>query len=129
MPVLRFAPSPNGYLHLGHAYSALFTDFWARRLGGTFLLRLEDIDLARRKPEFVEAIYDDLHWLGLSWPEPVMVQSQRFAAYEAAAARLRERELLYACDCTRQEVAARSSGSDPDGAPLYVGLCCVFGFV
>ena len=64
MPVLRFAPSPNGYLHLGHAYSALFTAFWARRLGGTFLLRLEDIDLARRKPEFVEAIYDDPHWLG-----------------------------------------------------------------
>jgi glutamyl-Q tRNA(Asp) synthetase len=127
MPVLRFAPSPNGYLHLGHAYSALFTAFWAGRLGGTFLLRLEDIDLARRKPEFVEAIYDDLHWLGLDWPEPVMMQSQRFAAYEAAAARLRARGLLYPCDCTRQEIAARATGTDPDGAPLYDGKCRLHG--
>ena len=127
MPVLRFAPSPNGYLHLGHAYSALFTDFWARRLGGQFLLRLEDIDLTRRKPDFVDAIYEDLGWLGLTWPEPVMMQSERFPVYEAAARRLDNLGLLYACDCTRQEIAARSPGTDPDGAPLYDGKCRLHG--
>jgi glutamyl-Q tRNA(Asp) synthetase len=127
MPVLRFAPSPNGYLHLGHAYSALFNDFWGRKIAAKFLLRLEDIDLSRRKPEFVQAIYEDLHWLGLSWPEPVMVQSERFAEYEAAAARLRALGLLYECDCTRQEIAERSTGTDPDGAPLYDGKCRVHG--
>ncbi len=127
MPVLRFAPSPNGYLHLGHAYSALFTDFWARQLGGQFLLRLEDIDLGRSKPEFAEAIIDDLHWLGLSWPEPMMVQSARFGIYAAAAQRLRDRGLLYDCDCTRQEIAERSAGTDPDGAPLYDGKCRTHG--
>ena len=127
MPVLRFAPSPNGYLHLGHAYSALFTDFWARQLGGEFLLRLEDIDTTRRKPEFVDAIYEDLHWLGLAWPEPVMVQSTRFPVYQDAADRLRDLGLLYDCDCTRQEIAERSTGTDPDGAPLYDGKCRVHG--
>jgi glutamyl-Q tRNA(Asp) synthetase len=127
MPVFRFAPSPNGYLHLGHAYSALFTDFWAKQTGGDFLLRLEDTDITRCKPEFAAAIYEDLHWLGLNWPEPVMVQSERLAAYRAAAERLRRRGLLYACDCTRQEIAARSSGRDPDGAPLYDGKCRMHG--
>lgn len=127
MPILRFAPSPNGYLHLGHAYSALYTDFWARALGGTFLLRLEDTDLGRCKPEFAEAILDDLHWLGLSWPEPVMVQSQRFAIYAAAAERLDRRGLLYPCDCSRQEIAERAAGTDPDGAPLYDGKCRAHG--
>lgn len=122
-PILRFAPSPNGLLHLGHAYSALFTDFWARRLGGTFLLRLEDTDPTRCRPEFAEAIEEDLHWLGLDWPEPVMVQSARMPVYQTAADRLRARNLLYPCDCTRQEIAARSSGADPDGAPLYDGRC------
>jgi glutamyl-Q tRNA(Asp) synthetase len=123
MPVLRFAPSPNGYLHLGHAYSALFTDFWARQMGGQFLLRLEDTDITRCKPEFADAICEDLHWLGLSWPEPVMVQSTRMDAYQSAADHLRRMGLLYACDCTRQEIAARSTGTDPDGAPLYDGKC------
>lgn len=123
MPVLRFAPSPNGYLHLGHAYSALYTDLWARRLGGTFLLRLEDTDVARCKPEFAAAIYEDLRWLGLSWPEPVLVQSERFATYATFADRLRGRGLLYSCDCTRQEVAARATATDPDGAPVYDGKC------
>ena len=127
MPVLRFAPSPNGHLHLGHAYSALFTDLWARRLGGTFLLRLEDTDLGRCKPEFAEAIYDDLHWLGLAWPEPVLVQSTRFPVYQAAADRLRARGLVYDCDCTRQEIAARATGTDPAGAPLYDGKCRIHG--
>jgi glutamyl-Q tRNA(Asp) synthetase len=127
MPVLRFAPSPNGYLHLGHAYSALFTDFWAKQMGGHFLLRLEDTDITRCKPEFAAAIYEDLSWLGLRWPEPVMVQSARMPAYEGAAARLRDLGLLYDCDCTRQEIAARASGTDPDGAPLYDGKCRVHG--
>src|SRR3978361_264949 len=103
MPIFRFAPSPNGYLHLGHAYSALFAEFWARQLGGQFLLRLEDTDLTRSKPEFAEAIIDDLHWLGLSWPEPVMVQSQRFPIYAAQAERLRAGGLLYPCICSRTE--------------------------
>ena len=127
MPILRFAPSPNGYLHLGHAYSALYADFWARQLGGIFLLRLEDTDIARSKPEFAQAILEDLHWLGLSWPEPVLVQSQRFPVYAAAADRLAARDLLYPCDCTRQEIAARATGTDPDGAPLYDGKCRLHG--
>jgi glutamyl-Q tRNA(Asp) synthetase len=126
-PILRFAPSPNGHLHLGHAYSALFTDFWANRLGGTFLLRLEDTDITRCRPEFAEAIKEDLHWLGLSWPEPVMVQSERFPIYAAAADRLRSHGLLYPCDCTRQEIAERATRTDPDGAPLYDGKCRIHG--
>ncbi len=123
MPILRFAPSPNGYLHLGHAYSALYADFWARQLGGTFLLRLEDTDIGRSRPEFAEAILEDLHWLGLSWPEPVLVQSTHFPVYAAAADRLAAHGLLYPCDCTRQEIAERAAGTDPDGAPLYDGKC------
>ena len=126
-PILRFAPSPNGLLHLGHAYSALFTDFWSQRLGGKWLLRLEDIDLSRCRPEFADAIKQDLHWLGLAWPEPVMVQSERLPVYAAAADRLKARNLLYACDCTRQEIAERSAGRDPDGAPLYDGKCRMHG--
>ncbi|MEO7223166.1 MAG: tRNA glutamyl-Q(34) synthetase GluQRS [Devosia sp.] len=122
-PVLRFAPSPNGYLHLGHAFSVLFTDFWAKRLGGGTLLRLEDTDPTRCKPEFAEAIIEDLHWLGLSWPEPVRVQSTRFAAYAAEADRLRDRGLLYPCICSRTEVAEHAIGTDPDGAPIYGGTC------
>lgn len=121
--VLRFAPSPNGYLHLGHAYSALYTDLWARQLGGAFLLRLEDTDIARCKPEFAQAIVEDLNWLGLDWPEPVMVQSERLPIYAAFAERLWSLGLLYHCDCTRQEIAERSSATDPDGAPIYDGKC------
>lgn len=125
--VLRFAPSPNGHLHLGHAYSALYTDLWARQLGGAFLLRVEDTDIGRCKPEFTRAIFEDLHWLGLRWPAPVMVQSERFPIYAAAADQLRSRGLLYECDCTRHEVAARATGKDPDGAPLYDGKCRIHG--
>jgi glutamyl-Q tRNA(Asp) synthetase len=127
MPTLRFAPSPNGYLHLGHAFSALYTDLWARRLGGQFLLRLEDTDITRCKPEFADAIIEDLLWLGLDWPEPVMVQSQRFPLYAAQAHRLDALDLLYPCDCSRQEIAARATGTDPDGAPLYDGKCRIHG--
>ncbi|WP_421762316.1 tRNA glutamyl-Q(34) synthetase GluQRS [Devosia sp.] len=122
-PQLRFAPSPNGRLHLGHAYSALFTADGAARLGGRFLLRIEDIDLARCKPEFTEAILEDLKWLGLSWPEPVMRQSERFALYAGFGARLKGMNLLYPCFCSRSEIAAAAQGTDPDGAPLYPGTC------
>jgi len=122
-PVFRFAPSPNGLLHLGHAYSALFTAHWAKALGGTFLLRIEDIDTARSKPEFTDAIFEDLHWLGLDWPEPVMRQSERFAFYAEAADQLKAMGLLYPCFCTRGEIADKASGTDPDGAPLYPGSC------
>lgn len=122
-PILRFAPSPNGRLHLGHAYSALYTAHWAERLGGQFLLRIEDIDVTRSKPEFTQAIFDDLHWLGLVWPEPVMVQSRRFDVYAAHAQRLRDMDLLYPCFCSRTEIAATAQGTDPDGAPLYAGTC------
>ncbi len=110
-------------MHLGHAYSALFTDLWAQRLGGTCLLRLEDIDTSRCRPEFAEAIVEDLRWLGPNWPEPVMVQSERFPVYAAAADRLKARDLLYPCFCSRTEVAAHAIGTDPDGAPLYGGTC------
>jgi len=122
-PVLRFAPSPNGYLHLGHAYSALFTAHWAERLGGHFLLRIEDIDITRGKPEFTAAIFEELKWLGLRWEEPVMRQSERFDVYEDAADRLHQRGLLYPCFCSRSEIAAEAGGTDPDGAPLYSGKC------
>lgn len=122
-PVLRFAPSPNGRLHLGHALSALVTWDAAARLGGTALLRIEDIDLTRCKPEFAEAIFDDLTWLGLTWPEPVLYQSTRFDDYAQAADRLRQRDLLYPCFCSRADVAAAAGGTDPDGAPIYPGTC------
>jgi glutamyl-Q tRNA(Asp) synthetase len=120
-PILRFAPSPNGYLHLGHAFSALFTWRTAAALGGVALLRIEDIDPARCKPEYDVALQEDLRWLGLAWREPVIRQSRRLDAYRAAAAQLGD--LLYPCDCTRAEIAARSTGTDPDGAPLYDGKC------
>lgn len=122
-PILRFAPSPNGRLHLGHAYSALYTWQAADRLGGTALLRIEDIDAERSKPEFAQAIKDDLTWLGLRWPEPVMVQSERLDVYAEAANRLRARDLIYPCFCSRGEIAATALGTDPDGAPLYPGTC------
>lgn len=122
-PILRFAPSPNGRLHLGHAYSALYTWNAAALLGGTALLRIEDIDAERSKPEFAAAIIEDLHWLGLDWPEPVMRQSDRLEHYAAAGNQLRDQGLLYPCFCSRSEIAARSDNTDPEGAPLYPGTC------
>lgn len=122
-PIFRFAPSPNGYLHLGHAYSALITHGMAQALGGTMLLRIEDIDLSRSKPEFVDAIFEDLHWLGLSWPEPVLRQSDRFGIYAQAFEKLMQMGLLYPCFCSRAEVAQHADGTDPDGAPRYGGTC------
>ena len=123
-PVFRFAPSPNGYLHLGHAYSALLNFELARRSGGRLLLRIEDIDQARCRPEFEAAIEEDLAWLGIAWEEPVVFQSQRMPAYRAAAERLAAMGLVYPCFATRAEIEAASAGGpvDPDGAPLYTGL-------
>jgi glutamyl-Q tRNA(Asp) synthetase len=127
-PVFRFAPSPNGQLHLGHAYSALFTAASARRFGGRFLLRIEDIDLARSRREYEESIYEDLAWLGLSWEHPVRRQSEHFGAYATALDRLRGLGLIYPCFATRREIAeavattGKLAGYDPDGAPLYPGL-------
>lgn len=122
-PIFRFAPSPNGYLHLGHAYSALFTAHWAKEMGGQFLLRIEDIDQTRSRPDYIEAIFEDLRWLGLDWPEPVLRQSDRMQHYAVAIARLDRMGLIYPCFCTRSEIAANSTGTDPEGAPLYAGTC------
>ncbi|MGB3025697.1 tRNA glutamyl-Q(34) synthetase GluQRS [Paradevosia shaoguanensis] len=122
-PILRFAPSPNGHLHLGHAYSALFTWRAAAEIGGVALLRIEDTDVTRCKPEFADAIMEDLAWLGLSWPEPVLYQSTRFPTYAHKAAELAARNLLYPCFCSRSEIAVAATARDPDGAPLYPGTC------
>jgi len=128
-PVFRFAPSPNGYLHLGHALSALVDFEMARALGGRFLLRIEDIDAARCRPEFETAIYEDLAWLGIAWEEPVRRQSEALEAYARALAKLQSEELIYPSFESRGEVAqyvAQHSHvhwpHDPDGAPLYPGL-------
>lgn len=123
-PVFRFAPSPNGELHLGHALSALDGYGQAKAAGGRFLLRVEDIDIARTRPEFVAGIFADLRWLGLEWEEPVLFQSQRMDAYREAAARLEDLGLLYPCFATRSEIeaAVTDGASDPDGASLYPGL-------
>jgi glutamyl-Q tRNA(Asp) synthetase len=127
-PVFRFAPSPNGYLHQGHALSAILNFETARRLGGRFLLRIEDIDITRSRPEFEQAIYDDLHWLGLDWEKPVRRQSEHFGDYRAALARLESKGLLYRCFCSRGDVARAIADRpgwprDPDDAPLYPRTC------
>ena len=125
-PVLRFAPSPNGELHLGHALSALLNYEWTRAMHGRLLLRIEDIDQGRSRAEFVSGIFADLAWLGIAWEEPVTFQSQRLPAYRAAALRLEAMGLLYPSFATRSEIeaAAAAAGAvrDPDGAPLYPGL-------
>ncbi len=128
-PVFRFAPSPNGYLHLGHALSALLNFDMARAVGGRLLLRIDDIDRTRCRPEFEEAIYEDLHWLGVVWEEPVLRQSDHFADYSAALARLQAEGLIYPSFESRAEIAAiiaerERNGPwprDPDGVPLYHG--------
>jgi glutamyl-Q tRNA(Asp) synthetase len=137
VPVLRFAPSPNGYLHLGHARSALLNYDMARATGGRLLLRIEDIDATRCRPEFETAIYQDLAWLGIAWEEPVRRQSEHLGDYRAALARLDAMGLIYPSFESRAEIAAlveeRERGGlasappavswprDPDGAPLYPG--------
>jgi glutamyl-Q tRNA(Asp) synthetase len=123
-PVYRFAPSPNGYLHLGHAYSALLNFERAQKTGGRFLLRIEDIDPGRSRPEFEQAIYEDLAWLGITWEEPVLRQSEHLAFYAEAIKTIDQRGLLYPCFCTRSErMLSGSALKDPDGAPLYSGQC------
>ena len=138
--VTRFAPSPTGLLHLGHAHAALFAD-QAARGGGQFLVRIEDIDVGRCRPEFEDAIAEDLSWLGLEWPRPVRRQSECMADYQDALDRLNAHELLYPCFCTRKDIAAEIHGAQgaphladlglngpllaglgPDG-PLYPGTC------
>src|SRR6185437_10125537 len=121
MIVTRFAPSPTGYLHLGHAFAA----WTAARAGDRFLLRIEDLDQGRAREDFIAAIFEDLAWLGLSWDEPVLRQSHRFEAYRAALGRLSP--FTYPCFCTRKEIAdeiarAAEAPQGPDG-PLYPGTC------
>ena len=131
MIVTRFAPSPTGFLHIGHAYAALTAFDTAMRQRGRFLLRIEDIDRGRCRPEFEAAIYDDLAWLGLQWEKPVRRQSEHFGDYAAALEKLRDRGLLYPCFCTRKDIAdeiaraaiaPQASDIGPDG-PLYPGTC------
>lgn len=122
----RFAPSPTGYLHLGHAFSALTA--WQRtsEAGGEFLLRIEDIDGVRSKPVFEDAIFQDLHWLGLSWQKPVLRQSERLGAYANTLARLIEKNLCFPCSCSRKDItnalSAPQENAGPDG-PVYPGTC------
>lgn len=125
--VTRFAPSPTGRLHLGHAYSALRAHDHARERGGAFLLRIEDIDPGRSRAEHVDGIIEDIAWLGLTWDDAILYQSERLPLYRAALERLRERGLAYPCFCTRSEIAAEVAASaaaphGPDG-PHYPGTC------
>jgi glutamyl-Q tRNA(Asp) synthetase len=131
--VFRFAPSPNGLLHLGHALSALLNHDLARAAGGRLLLRLEDIDRERCREGFAEAILDDLHWLGVAWAGAPRRQSEHFDAYRSALDVLAGRGLVYPCFCSRGAVMAASAAkaaaagvprpTDPDGAPIYPGTC------
>lgn len=129
VPIFRLAPSPNGYLHLGHALSALINDRMARAVGGRLLLRIEDIDRTRCRPHYEAAIYEDLAWLGLAWEQPVRRQSEHFADYQTALDRLAAMDLVYPSFESRAEiarlVAARERQGawprDPDGVPLYPG--------
>ncbi|MXQ07199.1 tRNA glutamyl-Q(34) synthetase GluQRS [Alphaproteobacteria bacterium GH1-50] len=125
----RFAPSPTGPLHLGHAYSAMLAHDMARAEGGDFLLRIEDIDQSRARPEWEELIFEDLAWLGIIWDGPVLRQSDRMDAYEAALTSLWRQGLLYPCTCTRRDIAEAASAPQ-EGAPLlgpdgviYPGTC------
>ncbi len=127
MIVTRFAPSPTGYLHLGHAYSACLAYDLAQEKGGRFILRIEDIDPTRCKDIYVQALLEDLAWLGLAWETPVRRQSEHLADYGAALDRLQAMGLLYPCFCTRQDIraevaAALSAPQGPDG-PVYPGAC------
>jgi len=123
MVMSRFAPSPTGALHLGHAFSAIQAHDRARNAGGRFLLRIEDIDGSRSRPEHVQGIFDDLEWLGLAWDGPVVFQSERLALYEEALDRLRDQDLLYRCFCTRAEIAASLSAPHGPSSAVYPGTC------
>ncbi|HEY0212909.1 MAG TPA: tRNA glutamyl-Q(34) synthetase GluQRS [Paenirhodobacter sp.] len=130
--ITRFAPSPTGPLHLGHAYSAIIAHDMARASGGQFLLRIEDIDRSRAKPEWEQQIYQDLRWLGLTWDGPVMRQSDRLDVYRDTLADLWRRDLMYRCSCTRRDIEAATSapqegaGLGPDGL-IYPGTCRLCG--
>jgi len=119
MIVTRFAPSPTGPLHLGHGFSAVL----GREAGNKFLLRIEDLDQTRSRPEFVDGIFEDLRWLGLRWDEPLLVQSQRTTEYEAALEELKSRGLVFACFCTRADIAQSLTAPHGDAATSYPGTC------
>ncbi|MGH6989417.1 MAG: tRNA glutamyl-Q(34) synthetase GluQRS [Stellaceae bacterium] len=121
--VTRFAPSPTGHLHLGHAFAALYAAHRARDVGGRFLLRIEDIDRARCRDEFVAAILEDLTWLGLRWDGPVRHQSAHFADYRAALERLEALGLVYPCFCTRGDIARAVAAPHGAEGPIYPGTC------
>jgi glutamyl-Q tRNA(Asp) synthetase len=127
-PVFRFAPSPNGYLHLGHAYSALLNQQLALESGGRLLIRIEDIDPERSRPHFEAAMFDDLAWLGLTWEKPPRRQSEHLLEYRSALDDLTRRELAYPCFCSRTEISEACGlhsdwPRDPDGSPHYPGTC------
>lgn len=129
--VTRFAPSPTGYLHLGHAFAALYAADLAAQSGGRFLVRIEDTDRTRARAEFESAIFEDLAWLGLRWEEPVRRQSEHFADYASALDRLKALRCAYPCFCTRKEIEAEFAASvnaphGPDG-PIYPGTCRALG--
>jgi glutamyl-Q tRNA(Asp) synthetase len=120
--VFRFAPSPNGRLHLGHAYSALLNEKMAREMGGRLLLRIEDTDVTRSRREFVDGIFEDLRWLGVEWEQPVRIQSEHFEHYEKQLQRLWQMDAVYPCFCSRS-LAKTLATRDPDGQPHYAGTC------
>jgi glutamyl-Q tRNA(Asp) synthetase len=121
--VTRFAPSPTGQLHLGHAYSALFAANAARASGGRFLLRIEDIDQTRCRAEYIEGIYEYLRWLGLTWESPVRRQSEHFADYQRALQTLEDRGLIYPCFCTRKDISSHEGAPHGPEGTLYPGTC------
>tara|TARA_R110002051_G_scaffold57104_9_gene105869 strand:+ start:4038 stop:4931 length:894 start_codon:yes stop_codon:yes gene_type:complete len=128
--ITRFAPSPTGPLHLGHAYSALLAEQMAMDAGGTFLLRIEDIDLSRARSEWETQIYNDLQWLGLWWPKPVMRQSDRLSIYQGRLQNLWDRQYLFGCSCSRRDVVEATSAPQEGTAPqvgpdgiIYPGTC------
>src|SRR3954469_16960 len=123
MFIPRFAPSPSGRLHLGHAYSAAIGHAQAKESGGKFRLRIEDLDQTRCKPEFVDGIYEDLRWLGLDWAEPVLIQSRRTQAYADALEKLKAQGLAFACFCTRADIAQSLTAPHGDAATSYPGTC------
>jgi glutamyl-Q tRNA(Asp) synthetase len=120
--IVRFAPSPTGQLHIGHAFSALFTWKHAVDSGGRFILRIEDIDIGRCRNEFEQGIYEDLHWLGIEWEHPVRRQSEHFDEYRAALDKLDDMGLVYPCFCTRQQINDLNAPHGPDGV-IYPGTC------
>lgn len=126
--IFRFAPSPNGFLHLGHAYSALFNQACARKASAKLLLRIEDIDLQRSRPDYQAALIEDLRWIGFAWDETPLRQSEHFARYRAALETLCGRGLAFRCFCSRGDIARACAEQgrtrrDPDGALLYPGTC------